>query len=134
MGVRIGAQQQSEAIQALQDQVSALTNAGPAFSDPISKFVLAQGPDSGHVEIAFRAAAVAGILQIEIHRSLTRDFGTATHLTSFNANAIAPEQDVNYSDINTALVGKTVYYWLLIDPINTNNQPIRHGPQLITVT
>ena len=130
-GTRLGQQQVSTTLQNLEDQVSALTDSGPAFSDPITKFTLADGPASGSVQITFRAATLEGISAINLFRGLTRDFGSATQLTQFTASSLKAGADTTYTDTSTALVGKTVWYTLQIVPSNAANQTIEHGPQSI---
>ncbi len=74
---------------------------------------------------------VPGIGSVQIYRNLTRDFGSAIQLTEFPASQ-TEGTDANYADINAAIAGKVVFYWLRILPSNANNAPIVHGPQQIT--
>jgi hypothetical protein len=130
MGVRIGTQQQSAAIQDLTTKVQKLTTPGPGFSDPVQIFRVTPGAAAGHVQIAFRIATVPGVSSVQIYRNLTRDFGNATQLTEFSA-AVSEANLVNYTDISAAIAGKGVFYWLKIAALNPNNAAILHGPQSI---
>ena len=130
-GVRIGQQQQSAAIQDLQTKVQQITSQGPAFSDPVQIFRVTPGIAAGHVQIAFRIAKVQGVSNVQIYRNLTRDFGNATQLAEFTA-AVSEANLVNYADFSAAISGKKVFYWLRITPVNANNTPIVHGPQIVT--
>jgi hypothetical protein len=130
-GPRLGQQQTSSVLQDLTTKVQGLTSPGPGFSDPVSKFTLKQGPDMGHVIIAFRTAPLPGVASVQVWRNLTRDFGTAKQLTQFTAAETQQPADATYADIDTSIVGKKVFYWLRIIAANPNNAPILHGPQSI---
>ena len=131
-GVRIGQQQQSQAVQDLTTKVQRLTSPGPAFSDPTTIFRATQGPEPNHLAIAFRIAALPGVSAVQVYRNTTRDFGTATQLAEYSAE-VSETKLVNAIDIVNGLSGKTIFYWLRIMPLNTNATPIVHGPQPVVV-
>ena len=129
-GTRLGQQQTSAVLQDLTTKVEGLTSPGPAFTDPTTKFILSQGPDSGHVQIAYRTATTPGIKSVQIYRNLSQDFGSAILLTELPASQ-SEGVDANYADISTTIAGKKTFYWLRIMPTNLNAAPIIHSPQSI---
>lgn len=101
----------------------------PAISDNcVSSFTATQNAATGGVDVSFTLTDSTGVSSITLVRSQVMDMSQGVVLQTWSAS----ESNFTWSDTDSALqTAGQAYYWLKLEPVNTNGSEVIVGPQYI---
>ena len=121
---------QSTYIQARLDQVQKL---GSGFENPVQFFDVGNGPANIGATLTFQIFEATGVASIQILRNTAGDAGSAMTLQSYSAADLAVGAPISYYDNTPLIIGKKVWYWLQITPLNEELATLLQGPVTLQV-
>lgn len=97
-------------------------------SHAIQQFIVRSNPTTKGIDVAFQVVDKTGVASVTLLRAQVMDIKQAIVLQSWSASASA----FTWSDTDTLLqqMGQA-YYWLKLEPVNTNGAEVTVGPQYI---
>lgn len=130
LGTTRAARAQQEYVELRLDK---LQNLGAGFTNPVQFIKALNGPANIGATLQFQVYQSQGVDTIAVLRGVARDPASAAILQSYRGANLPVKQPVSYYDTDTSIIGKKVFYWLKITPLNQALPPILQGPVILTV-